>query len=232
METREKSSFSAFLHFQNTSLTVFLSLLVFFFWGTYNFMMKKWLVQTETSDNRVGGDMWEWGWASLPPASASLQPGHELLGCLVLQVGAHVAGVGAVCVPSKQTPAGTHRSDLCTFIFQDCIINKRSCWSSGSLKHNRNHGPKEEANSPVSLWVLQPLDKVLRPPRLEVFTVVVGKGPLWMSLHVGEVTGFSQHRVLIQQPGKNTFRSLLLISLQGPSITSNFQHSQHLIVSQ
>lgn len=102
--------------------------------------MKKWLVQTETSDNRVGGDMWEWGSASLPPASAGLQPGHELLGCLVLQVGAHVAGVGAVCVPSKQTPAGTHRSDLHTFIFQDCIINKRSCWSSGSLKHNRNQG--------------------------------------------------------------------------------------------
>lgn len=125
METHEKSSFSAFLHFQNTSLTVFLTLLGFFFFrGTYNFMMKKWLVQTETSDNRVGGDMWEWGSASLPPASAGLQPGHELLGCLVLQVGAHVAGVGAVCVPSKQTPAGTHRSDLCTFIFLGALQKK------------------------------------------------------------------------------------------------------------
>lgn len=43
------------------------------------------------------------GPGSLAPASAGLQPGHELLGRLVLQVGAHVAGVGAVCVPSKHT---------------------------------------------------------------------------------------------------------------------------------
>lgn len=41
---------------------------------------------------------------SLSPASASLQPGHKLLGRLVLQVGAYVAGVSAVCVASEQTP--------------------------------------------------------------------------------------------------------------------------------
>lgn len=56
----------------------------------------------------VGGHL-GLGSGSLSPASAGLQPGHELLGCLVLQVGAHVAGVGAVCVPSKQTPVEKHR---------------------------------------------------------------------------------------------------------------------------
>lgn len=40
-------------------------------------------------------------WLSLlSSASASLQPGHKLLGCLILQVGAHVAGVGTVCMAS------------------------------------------------------------------------------------------------------------------------------------
>lgn len=39
--------------------------------------------------------------SSVSSASAGLQPGHELLGCLILQVGAHVAGVGAICVASK-----------------------------------------------------------------------------------------------------------------------------------
>lgn len=41
---------------------------------------------------------------SLSSASAGLQPGHKLLGRLVLQVGAHVAGVGAVCMAPEQTP--------------------------------------------------------------------------------------------------------------------------------
>lgn len=45
--------------------------------------------------------------SSLSSASASLKPVHKLLGCLVLQVGAHVAGVGAVCMASKYAPVET-----------------------------------------------------------------------------------------------------------------------------
>lgn len=44
----------------------------------------------------------------LSPASASLQPGHKLLCRLVLQVAADVAGVGAICMASEQTPTETH----------------------------------------------------------------------------------------------------------------------------
>lgn len=144
--------------------------------------MKKRLVQTETNDNRVGGNIWgaALGSASLSPASAGLQPGHELLGRLVLQVGAHVAGVGAVCVPSEQAAVGTHRWELRSHSLE--LLG--TTW-------------KRRQGSPVSLGVLQPLDKVLRPPRLQVFTVVVGEGPLWVSLHVWELAGFSQHRVFI-----------------------------------
>lgn len=53
-----------------------------------------------------GGSQWRAG-PSLSSASAGLQPGHKLLGRLVLQVGAHVTGVGAVCVASEQTPAAS-----------------------------------------------------------------------------------------------------------------------------
>lgn len=83
--------------------------LPFFFLGDLQFHDEEWLVQTETS--RVGGG------GSLSPASARLQPGHKLLGRLVLQVGAHVAGVGAVCVPSKHPPAGRHRRESCSHAF-------------------------------------------------------------------------------------------------------------------
>lgn len=86
--------------------------------------MKKWLAQTEKWQQSLWGHL-ELGSGSLSPASAGLQPGHELLGCLVLQVGAHIAGVGAVCVPSKQTPLGTHRWELCSHpfaLFDNCCI--------------------------------------------------------------------------------------------------------------
>lgn len=45
--------------------------------------------------------LWSSWLSLLSSASAGLQPVHKLLGCLVLQVGAHVAGVGAVCMASK-----------------------------------------------------------------------------------------------------------------------------------
>lgn len=65
---------------------------------------KKRLVQTETYNSTESLSVV----ASLSPASASLQPGHKLLGRLVLQVGTHIAGVGAVCMASKRTPVETH----------------------------------------------------------------------------------------------------------------------------
>lgn len=55
-----------------------------------------------------------------------------------------------------------------------------------------------DRRSPVPLGVLEPLDKVLRSPRLQVFAVVVGKGSLRVSLHGGQLDGFSQHRVFTE----------------------------------
>lgn len=55
-----------------------------------------------------------------------------------------------------------------------------------------------DQRSPVSLGVLEPLDKVLRSPRLQVFAVVVGKGSLRVSLHGGQLDGFSHHRVFTE----------------------------------
>lgn len=46
----------------------------------------------------VGSGWGQGGGVLLSSASTVLQPGHKLLGRLVLQVGADVAGVGAVCV--------------------------------------------------------------------------------------------------------------------------------------
>lgn len=66
----------------------------------------------------------------LPSASASLQPRHKLLDRLVLQVRAHVAGVGAVCVPSKQAPAETQT----TFIRLRCRIRQHMISSISAVK--------------------------------------------------------------------------------------------------
>lgn len=49
--------------------------------------------------------------SSISSPSASLQPGHKLLGCLVLQVGTHIAGVSAVCMASPVWRS--HNSCIC-----------------------------------------------------------------------------------------------------------------------
>lgn len=57
---------------------------------------------------------------------------------------------------------------------------------------------RSDQRSPISLGVLEPLDEVLRSPRLQVFAVVVGKGSLRVSLHGGQLDGFGQHRVFTE----------------------------------
>lgn len=77
-----------------------------------------------------------------------------------------------------------------------CIEKKKNLTSTSTK--SPVFSPESDQRSPVSLRVLQPLDKVLCSPRLQVFAVVVGKGSLRVSLHGGQLDGLGQHWVLTE----------------------------------